>query len=245
MILVLLALVLLTFTAMLYWVFFSPSSQLFGRFPYHIQTDQKLIALTFDDGPNEPYTSQIVDFLDSQEIKATFFQVGQCVKKYPEITKHIYRAGHVIGNHSWSHRFSHYFYEPSMSSEIQKTQVIIQDTIGRTPALFRPPWLYRQPALFKTVNDRHLQMVSGIFCHPLEVLQPKASRIAKHVLAKVKPGSIIIFHDGYNSHGGNRAQTVEAVKLTINGLEQRGYKFVTVDQLLGLKPYQDVSQRSA
>lgn len=220
-----------------YWTHFSSYSQFFGQFQYRAKTSEKVIALTFDDGPNEPYTSEILKFLDSQNIKATFFQVGECVKRYPEITKRIHKSGHTIGNHSHSHRFSNYLKNPQFEREIKQTQEIINETIGKTPALFRPPWLYRQSVLLKTLNKLGLTPVSGVFCSALEVFQPKGTIIAKHTLAKARPGAIIIFHDGYDAKGGNRRQTVEAVKLVVEALQKQDYMFVTVNELLDVPAY--------
>ncbi|MEO5628127.1 MAG: polysaccharide deacetylase family protein [Candidatus Saccharimonadales bacterium] len=215
----------------------SPKSQVFGKFPYHVKTTEKIVALTFDDGPNEPFTSQIVDFLDNQKIKASFFQVGKCVEKFPATTLKIYKSGHTVGIHSLSHKFSKYFTQPRFRDEINKSQAIIAEVIGVQPRLFRPPWLWRQPFLLLGLKKLNLQPVSGLFCSNLEVAQINAKTIAKHALAKVRPGAIIIFHDGYNSKGGNRSQTVEAVKITVKELQSQGYRFVTVDQLLGVEPY--------
>lgn len=224
-------------TATVYWLFMSPYSQVFGSFPYKAAQNQKLVALTFDDGPNEPYTSEIVSFLNSKKIKATFFQVGRCVERYPKSTIAMDKAGHIIGNHSLSHKFFKYFTQPTFRREIQASQMILTNVLGKTPALFRPPWLWHHPLLFRTLRQSSLQPVSGEFCHFFEILQPNAARIAKRTLARVKPGSIIIFHDGYNAKRANRSQTVKAIKITVNGLLDQGYQFVTVSELLNIPAY--------
>lgn len=222
-----------------YWLCMSSFSQLFGKVPYKANTTDKVIALTFDDGPNEPYTSQILEYLAGEGIRATFFQVGACVQRYPEISKKMIDAGHVIGNHSLSHLFRNYFTSLSFEHEIVANQQILEKHLGRTPALFRSPWLFRQPLLLKNLRKHGLLPISGVFCHALEVFQPDARRIAKRAIAKAKPGGILIFHDGIEGRGGDRQQTVNAVKLTVAELKKRGYSFVTVDALLGVTPYQD------
>jgi peptidoglycan/xylan/chitin deacetylase (PgdA/CDA1 family) len=221
-----------------YWLFMSSYSQVFGKYPFKGNTNDKVIALTFDDGPNEPYTSQIVDYLNSKGVKATFFLVGKCVERYPGIAKKIVASGHVIGNHSLSHEFHKYFVSPSFNGEIAANQAILQKYTGKTPALFRSPWLWRQPWLFKTLKENSLQPVSGIFCHAFEVLRPSGERIAGRAIAKATPGSIIIFHDGVEGRGGDRQHTVDAVKITVDELLRRGFTFVTVDQLLNVPAYQ-------
>ena len=211
--------------ALLYWTFMSPTSQFFGKFPSKISTKDKTIYLTFDDGPNEPYTSQIIEYLNSKKIKATFFVVGECAKKYPKTIKKIHDSGHSIGNHTKSHKFFNYIKTPAMKKEIQENQAIIKRITGEEPKLFRPPWLFRNPILLKSVKKLGLKPISGVFCHSLEVFQIDAQQIAKAAIKKAKPGQIIIFHDGYNAKGANRTQTVEAVKQTVEELTKKGFVF--------------------
>lgn len=220
-----------------YWLFMSPYSQFFGNFPYQAKTSKKVIAITFDDGPNEPYTSEIVDFLNSKNVKATFFQVGSCINRYPEATLKIFNSGHTIGIHSLSHKFSKYFAQPKFKSEITKTQAIIDKIIHVRPILFRPPWLFRQPLIFGQLKKLNIQPISGVFGSNVEVFKPNANTIAKHALAKAKPGLILIFHDGYNASGTNRSHTVQAVKIVVEDLLSQGYRFVSVDELLGIDAY--------
>ena len=227
---------------LLYWLFMSSYSQVFGDFPYKVDIKEKIIALTFDDGPNEPYTSEVLSYLREKNIPATFFLVGKCIERYPELIKQIQNDGHVIGNHSVSHAVHKYFTSLSFKNEILSNQKIIEKHIGKKPALFRPPWLFHQPFLLQTVRRLGMTPVSGVFCHPMEVLQssgrPTAEQIAAHVQKVAKPGSIIIFHDGFDARGGDRHATAGAVRQVINQLEQDGYRFVTVDKLLNVPAYQ-------
>lgn len=222
-----------------YWVFMSPSSQLFGRYPHRGGRAERVVALTFDDGPNEPYTSQIADLLDDRRIRATFFQVGACVERHPETTARLAAAGHVVGNHSLTHRFGTYLRPHAFQREIDQTQRVLRERLGRTPALVRSPWLWRQPLLLRMLRRRNLQPVSGVFAHPLEVFHRDGAVMARRAIARTRPGTILIFHDGFDGRGGDRRQTVEAVRLTVDGLLARGYRFVTVDELLGVPAYRE------
>jgi peptidoglycan-N-acetylglucosamine deacetylase len=225
-----------------YWTFMSPHAQTLGPFPYrgtNPSASGRTVALTFDDGPNEPFTSQIADYLGQHGIRATFFQVGRCVQRQPDATRALARAGHLIGNHSYSHTFTRCWTRDDIRDQVVRAQDVFARHLGRQPALYRPPWLARTPALFQVLRERSLQPVSGEFCHPLEVFQPSAARIARGALAKVRPGSIIIFHDGYHDKGADRASTVAAVKLVVQALLTRGYRFETVDRMLGLPSYRD------
>ena len=221
-----------------YWLFMSPYSQTFGRYPYRggDGTD-RVIALTFDDGPNEPYTSQIAEYLRGKGIRGTFFQVGRCVERFPDTTVRLIDAGHVVGNHSLTHRFSTYLVPSRYRREVVETQDILRRHLGRTPALVRTPWLWRQPWLLRMLNRVGLQPVAGVFCHAGEVFQPDGARIAKRAIAKARPGAILIFHDGFDGRGADRAQTVRAVQITTDALIRQGYRFVTVDELLGVPAY--------
>lgn len=220
-----------------YWVFMSPYSQLLGRFPYRGNTREKVVALTFDDGPNEPYTSQLADFLDERGIRATFFQVGRAVLRHPEVTRRLASSGHVIGNHGFTHEFTNYLRPDTLAADVRKGQQALVSA-GVRPALYRPPWLLRIPALGGILREHGLHVVSGEFCHPLEVLQPRPTMIANGALAKARPGSVIIFHDGFDGHPGDRASTVAAAKRVVDRLAGEGYRFTTVDRLLGLPAYQ-------
>ena len=215
-----------------------PQSQVFGRYPYRFPAEDRVVALTFDDGPNEPYTSQIADFLESRGIRGTFFQVGQCVQRYPATTDRIAAAGHVIGNHSLTHRFSTYLRPGAFRREVDRTQQVLRERLGRTPALARTPWLWRQPALLRMLRRERLEPVAGVFCHPLEVFHRDGAAMARRAIARTRPGTILIFHDGFDGRVGDRTQTVRAVQLTVDGLRERGYRFVTVDELLGVPAYQ-------
>lgn len=223
-----------------YWLYLSPFSQIFGAFPYRGAASRRVVALTFDDGPNEPYTSQIAAILGRHNLRATFFQVGTCVERFPATTAALAKAGHIIGNHSQSHQFHRYLAHPGFERELDESQAVLTELLGKKPALFRPPWLWRQPRLLKSLKARGLQPVSGEFGSWLEPFQPSGRRMARRALAKVRPGSIIIFHDGYNATAARRSETVVAVEMLVESLLKQGYEFVTVDELLGLPAYQDV-----
>jgi peptidoglycan/xylan/chitin deacetylase (PgdA/CDA1 family) len=206
-------------------------------YPSHGDRTDPAVALTFDDGPNDPYTTQIADFLAEQGIRATFFQVGRCVQRHPETTRRLYADGHVIGNHSYSHRFGTYLRPGGFGQEIARTQDLLRAELGVTPALVRTPWLWRQPALLRMLHRARLRPVSGTFVHPVEALQPDGERMARTAVARTRPGSILIFHDGFDGRGGFRGETVRAVRHTVTALAERGFRFVTVDELLGVPAY--------
>lgn len=225
-----------------YHLVFGPRSQTFGSFPFRAPTGPggsgpREVALTFDDGPNEPHTSHLLDTLDDRGVAATFFQVGSCALRFPEVTRRVVQSGHVLGNHSFSHSFHRYATQPRQQQEIDTTQKVLYDLAGVRPALYRPPWLCHLPWVLDSVRRRRLQVVSGTFGHPLEVFQPPASMLAAGAARRARPGSILIMHDGREARGGPREQSVAAVGLLVNRLRDQGYTFTTVDRLLGVAPY--------
>lgn len=220
-----------------YYLCFSPWSQLWSRFPYRVRTGKKIVALSFDDGPNGAETERIARILKKYGVRATFFQVGRNIERYPAVTRQLAADGHTIGNHSYSHAFRRYATNPGYADEIRRGQTVISNTIGREPALFRPPWLFRQPWLLRSCKKQGLTSVSGVFASAWEVFQPSGARIATAARKHVKPGTILIFHDGYNAKGANRQNTAEALEQLIPVLKAEGYDFVTVDRLLGVAPY--------
>lgn len=225
--------------ALAYWTGFGSRSQVWGPFPYRAanRTAEKVVALSFDDGPNEPYTSRLLDVLDRQDVRATFFQVGRCAERFPSTTRRVVESGHVLGNHSLNHTFGSYLREPAQRTEIARGQEVLHRVAGVAPALYRPPWLCHWPWVLGSVARAGLQVASGTFGHPLEVFQPPSRLMAAGASRRTAPGSILIMHDGREARGGPRDQTIAAVSPLIDRLRERGYAFATVDQLLGVRPY--------
>lgn len=226
----LLILLNLIFLGLCYYLFFSPSSQFFGTVYYRFKTDKKEVALTFDDGPNEPYTSSLLAVLKKHEVKATFFCCGACITRYPGVVKKIHTAGHVIGNHSHDHNLLHYLNIKNYIVEVSQTSKLIKNEIGISPKLYRSPWLFRSTELLRSLHVLHLVPMWGTFGSELEVFQPKPRVMAKRALRLAKPGRIYIFHDGRESRGGDRANTIHAIDLLIPELKAKGYSFVQVSE---------------
>ena len=233
--LTLISLFILAFSA--YRVFMWPQSKFFGKSFCGINTDKKIIALSFDDGPTSPYTNELMAVLDKHQVKATFFLVGRNLEKYPEIAKKLFVTGHTIGNHAFKHRLPSYLTAPSLREEVLKTQEIIYKLINKKPTLFRPPWLIRNRALFRMIKENNLTLISGIFGTQKEVWEVSSEVIYNDAIKQIAPGRILIFHDGIIK-SGSREGTVRAVDMLISELKKQGYEFVTVDQLLDIPAYQ-------
>jgi peptidoglycan/xylan/chitin deacetylase (PgdA/CDA1 family) len=189
---------------------------------------RRWIALTFDDGPS-PYTARILDVLERAEVPATFFIQGENVAGHEDLLQRMLDGGHMIGNHS----FTHVDLSQAGSAEltqIDDTQATIEAAAGFTPCLLRPPYGRTSKKLLSALARRHLTSTLWSV-NPQDFLRPGTAKIKQRVLAGVKPGAIILAHDG----GGDRSQTLAAIPSIIRTLKARGYTFVTVTDLLGLR----------
>ncbi len=223
------------FTGIFAFLTFYNKTTWFGAQIWRVRTHKKLVALTFDDGPNEPYTSQIVALLKKYDQKATFFVVGKNMERCSGTVARTQAAGHEIGLHSYSHTFRSYLSDPLYRQQIAHTLgALKKEQISVNHLRF--PWLFRTPWLVASSQKHGFGVpIGGYFGSLLEPFQPDATRIAKHAVRAIRPGAIIILHDGYNASPANRSQTVAATELLLQELEKQGYKSVTVSELLGLK----------
>ncbi len=221
-----------------YWFTASQWSQMLGPFPYRVETDEPVMALTFDDGPNEPWTSRLADVLARHQVRATFFEPGACAQRHPDTTRRLVAEGHTVGNHSFHHDIRRLVRRRDLNTEIERTQEVLTPIVGGVPALYRPPWLFRHPGFFAELDAHGLTAVGGEFCHPLEVFQPDPQMLVDGILGRARPGLIIVCHDGYNAKGAPRDATIAAIDRVIPQLKDRGFGFATVDELLGVPALQ-------
>lgn len=197
-------------------------------------TKQKMIALTFDDGPNPPYTEQILNILQQNNAKATFFVTGGSVKAYPEMLKKVYAAGNVIGNHTYSHPLTTKLSTAAFEKELNKTNQLIFDQIHVYPVLFRPPYGMSNTKTSQTLERLGYKKITWDYMvNDYESWKTTADEIARNVIQHARPGAIITMHDG----GKDRSKTVKALSQIIATLKQAGYKFVTVAALKNIEPY--------
>jgi peptidoglycan/xylan/chitin deacetylase (PgdA/CDA1 family) len=215
-----------------------PSTQVYGKIVLHGPEDERTVALTFDDGPNEPYTSQILDILEREQVKATFFAVGANVETYPDAARRIVADGNVIANHSYDHSRLASAVD-FRYAELERAQVAIQQATGVYPRLFRPPAGIHTPWQLKKAANAGLITVNWD-AEGYDWQRPNTpERIEDKVFAGVRPGSIVLLHDGDETrHASDRSQTIEALPVIIETLKAEGYRFVTVPEMLGVAAYQ-------
>lgn len=182
-------------------------------------------ALTFDDGPS-PDTARILDILRAKKVHATFFLCGASVERYPELAKRIVAEGHALGNHTYSHPYLHLMSREAIASEIDRAQDAIEKVTGIRPAYFRPPHGVRWFPLWDVLRERGMTMVLWN-SYPQEGASP-AEEITARALARLRPGAVILLHDGKDNlpDGRNlRPATVEALPRIIDGVRRAGYRF--------------------
>jgi peptidoglycan/xylan/chitin deacetylase (PgdA/CDA1 family) len=196
-----------------------------------LKPTDKVVALTFDDGPGPKNTVQVLEILKKNNVKATFFMVGSMVQAFPKIAKQVAQDGHVIGNHTWHHWYRR-MDTATAAKEIDRTADIIYKTTGEKTSLFRPPGGYLNNGLVAYAKNHHyaVMMWSGE-SGDAERRSPQVPGMVTNVIKSAKPGGIILMHDG----GGNRAKTVKALPQMIADLKAEGYRFVTIPELLQIQ----------
>ena len=194
-----------------------------------VAPSQKVVALTFDDGPLGGPSEKILKILKDNNIKATFFLIGRNAQANPELVKKIYADGHVIGNHSWSHPYNRHT-RAGAQAEIEKTSDIIASITGVRPNLFRPPGGLLHTGLAEYAKSQKM----GIVLWSADSIDYRArnspERLIRNIFKEVRPGGIVLMHDG----GIRRTNTSEALPMVIKRLRQESYKFVTLPALIAM-----------
>jgi peptidoglycan-N-acetylglucosamine deacetylase len=222
----------------------SPGSQIFGKTLVSGPKNQRIVALTYDDGPNPPYTQQILAVLQREHVHATFFVVGRAVAAYPSIVSQEYRDGNAIGNHTWNHGHLVLYDAASLRATLVRTDQAIYRATGARTHIMRPPFGGRDWLVLDEVRKLGYTPVMWSVPLPSDWEYPPATVIASRVLRYVNDGSIIDLHDGNRGvlcsrerlpqHVCDRSSDVVATELIVETLKRRGYRFVTIPELLEL-----------
>jgi len=211
---------------------FYPRVSLFARSLSRIPQDavEDTIALTFDDGPVEPYTRQILEILDRYGVKASFFCIGENVQRYPDLARDIVRRGHTLGNHTQRHRNLMLTGTAGIERELEEAQRAIEEACGLQPRFFRCPKGYKSPLVTRALRRRALALVA--YGYPIwDVENPPTEQLVARVLDRAAPGDIVVMHDGFPPAGaGPRDSLVAALPRIIEGLLARGLRPVSLDQ---------------
>lgn len=213
----------------------APRSQLYGRTLTH-GADPGQVALTFDDGPNDPHTGRLLDLLAKHQARATFFLIGKYVRLRPEIARGIRDAGHPIGNHTYNHPNLIFVSAARLRQELEDCRKALEDSIGAPAPLFRPPFGGRRPNVLRTARALGLEPVLwSVTGYDWDAKSSDA--IVRKVVAQVesrrrRQSEIVLLHDGsHRTFGADRSFTVEATKVLLEKYSGEGKRFVSVPEL--------------
>ncbi|HYD35780.1 MAG TPA: polysaccharide deacetylase family protein [Vitreimonas sp.] len=212
----------------IYYLSRSRTWQPFGRLVHHVNTTQKVVALTFDDGPRPEHIDEILKVLADHQVKASFYVIGEEVESNPQETKALVAAGHELGNHSYSHQRMMFKSWNFIQTEIEKTDDLIKQAGYQDRIDFRPPYskkLFLLP-YYLAKHDRNTIMVD-VEPESYPDIANDPQKITQHVLDNVQPGSIILLHPWYTNQASR-----DAIPDIITQLKQQGYEFKTVSELM-------------
>ncbi|MDQ2857390.1 MAG: polysaccharide deacetylase family protein [Candidatus Eremiobacteraeota bacterium] len=221
----------------------APANQLFGKTIVQGAPSEREVALTFDDGPNPPYTDRILDVLRDERVSATFFVVGRAAAAYPATLRRIVREGHAVGNHTWDHPHLIVESPAAVRSQLLRTDAVIAKITGVHTHLMRPPFGARDFAVIGEAHKLGYRVVMWSVPLPNDWEQPGDATIARRVIDNVVEGSIIVLHDGnrgmlcardrrLTARDCDRGQDVAATREIVRALRARGYRFVTIPDLV-------------
>jgi peptidoglycan/xylan/chitin deacetylase (PgdA/CDA1 family) len=221
----------------------APTGQWYGRTFTGLPRGTKQLALTYDDGPNDPHTLRLLEVLASHNVRATFFLIGRYVQQRPDIVREIVNAGHVIGNHTFTHPLLTFKSSAEIRKELTDCRSAIHDVVGGSSNIFRPPFGGRRPAVLRTARELGLEPIMwNVTGYDWDA--PPAAVIEKKVSSQIRGGDVILLHDGgHKQMGADRSQTVLATDHLITRYKSEGYDFATIRQMLegaqALSPIRD------
>ena len=219
----------------LYYACSWPASQVLGPALVRGPAEGRRVALTFDDGPAEPFTGEILDILRERRVPATFFCCGKNVERHPSLVRRMEAEGHAVGNHTYSHPLFYLKRRSLIESELDRTQDLIQKAIGQLPRLFRPPYGVRWFGLFPALRARGLSDVQWSDTGYDWIRRNRPSDIARKALARLAPGAVILLHDGREPRAPGEVDasaTVAALPAILEGARAAGFTFASLDEFL-------------
>ncbi len=225
----------LTAGGLIVYEWLSPRSWLYGPVFWHARTEERVISLTFDDGPCHPFTEQLLEILDRERIRATFFMPGNNVVREPSLAAEV-ASGHVVGNHTYTHPHLTWSRRAKARDELERGQEAIYAAAGTVPTLFRVPHGWYGPQVISTANELGLRCV-GWSVMAWDWNRPPPETIRHRILRGAGPGGVTLLHDGQDTDAfpkADRSRTIAAVPRIIDRLKDDGYRFATVPQLMSL-----------
>src|SRR5580693_3673146 len=206
----------------------APTGQWFGRTFTGLGRKSKQLALTYDDGPNDPHTRRLLEVLDRHNVRATFFLIGRYVRQRPDIVRDLAQAGHIIGNHTFTHPLLTFKSRHELTTQLTECKQALTDAVGEHSNLFRPPFGGRRPAVLSLARSMGLEPIMWNVTG-YDWNATSAEHIVRKVVRKVGGGNVILLHDGgHLAFGADRSYTVTATNQLISRYKSEGFEFVTI-----------------
>jgi peptidoglycan/xylan/chitin deacetylase (PgdA/CDA1 family) len=210
----------------------APTGQWFGPTFTGLARGSKQLALTYDDGPNDPHTQNLMDVLARHNVHATFFLIGRYVQERPDIVRELVKAGHVIGNHTFTHPLLTFKSAREVRTQLENCARAITEAVGEHSNLFRPPFGGRRPAVLRIARYMGLEPVMWNVTG-YDWNSPSVEHIERKVTNQVRGGDVILLHDGgHREFGADRSLTITATDRLISRYKSEGYEFVTVPAMM-------------
>ncbi len=210
----------------------APTGQWFGRTFIGAGRPSMQLALTYDDGPNDPYTARLLEVLAKHNVHATFFLIGSFVQQRPDIAREVVGAGHVVGNHTVTHPALTFKSNHEVRKELGGCERALTDAVGQHSNLFRPPFGARRPAVLRIARQMGLEPIMWNVTG-YDWSAPSVEHIEQKVTSKVRGGDVILLHDGrHRAFGTDRSYTVMATDRLITRYKSEGYEFVTIAEMM-------------
>lgn len=223
-------LILVAYSLVLFYGSYYVGSNFYINIICRADTTRKQIAISFDDGPAESYTPEILQILRQHQVEAIFFCIGHRASQEEDLLNRIHAEGHVIGNHSYSHHFwFDLFSSKKMIQDLKMMDLAVEEATGLKPKLFRPPYGVTNPNLAKAISKGGYTPI-GWNLRSMDTVIKDETKLLQKVLKGVKPGSIVLFHDTSKT-------TVSVLSEFIRTVKGRGYEIIRADKMLNVKPY--------
>ena len=211
----------------------APTGQWFGRTFTGQDRRSKQLALTYDDGPNDPHTLHLLEVLARHNVRATFFLIGRYVRQRPDVARELVKAGHVVGNHTFTHPLLTLESTHELRAQLTDCEGALTDTVGEHSNLFRPPFGGRRPAVLRIARQMGLEPIMWNVTG-YDWNAPSVEYIERKVTSRARGGNVILLHDGgHRAFGTDRSHTVTATDRLISRYKSEGYEFVTIPEMMG------------
>lgn len=209
----------------------APTGQGFGRAFTGLGRGSKQLALTYDDGPNDPHTLLLLEVLARHDVRATFFMIGRYVQQRPDIVREVVKAGHIVGNHTFTHPLLIFKSAREIRAQLEDCDRALNDAIGTHSNLFRPPFGGRRPAVFRIARQMGMEPIMWDVTG-YDWNAPSPEHIEHKVGSQIRGGNVILLHDGgHRVFGADRSRTVTATDRLIYRYKAEGYSLVTIPEM--------------